>query len=480
MVVSIPEVGRLRSYQYQNRRAKDTLRYMSSTTGVIVEGSVKRALAEQGYVFKDERDNKSVYRPERMFDLLAKYAKPNNFKPNQEAWDKAYAATLHAFLLPERVRQVKDVRSVLLAVKGEKSSGAPEFSHKKDVSMKDYNRMLRWLADEKAPDPCVAYHRVQHGSEGEKLRLVWGYPQSITMAESSFARPLIERYKDRRSVMAFGKMRYKIGAQMTKLLNCHAKYGLDMSGFDSSIHPSLINMAFNVLAKNVDWESSDYQDWLKIINYFIHTPILMPDGYVYTKHRGVPSGSYFTQMVDSVVNYFSIQYAYVRLTGKVIPENKILVLGDDSIFGSSEAISLIKVQNHLNELGLTMNPIKSHLSLDGQPAEFLGHIWKSGIQDRPALDVAKRMVYPEKHSKIRDGRIRIKTRVYPYISDALSAHKIITDYQKCANGIIPVYSNVDIGDVSGGTGWQEFKSTFEDEPRINRDMLCQAYTGIIR
>lgn len=474
------EVSLLRSYQYQNRRAKDTLRFMNSETGIIVESSVKRSLLEQGFSFVDELDNKSVYKPQSAFDNLAKYATQISFSPNQIAWDKAYSATLHAFLLPEKLKQDLSRRSIFLSVKGEKSSGAPEFSQKKDVSENDFRRMERWLEGTKSPDPCVAYHRVQHGSAGPKNRLVWGYPQSITMAEGTFARPLIEAYKHRRCVMAFGKVRHKLSAQMTGILNSHAKYGLDMSRFDATMHPSLVHMAFNILSKNFDWYESNYSHWCKIENYFIHTPILMPDGYVYTKHRGVPSGSYFTQMIDSVVNYFAIQYANFRLTGELLHENKILVLGDDSVFGSPHAISLSKFARELGDLGLIMNPDKSNLALEHQSVEFLGHLWKSGLPERPMSDIAKRMVYPENHSKIRDGRKRIKTRVYPYITDALSAHKIITRYQKCANGIIPMYSNVDIDFSDGSTGWLDFMATIDEDQRVNRDVLHQAYVGLIK
>nr|QIJ70093.1 RNA-dependent RNA polymerase [Peterman partiti-like virus] len=476
------EVMRLRTYQYQNRRAKDTLKFLNSETGVIVEGSVKRALLEQGFLLNDQRDNKSHFEPQSSFDNLLKYAVYVPFNPDQEAWNKAYSATVHAFVLPmnQSIKQDMDPRSVFASVKGDKSSGAPEFSSKKDVSEKDYVRMLNWLRGCKAPDPCVAYHRVQHGSDGPRFRLVWGYPQSVTMGEGTFARPLIDMYKERRSVMAFGKTRHKLSAQMTSILNSHARYGLDMSRFDASIHASLINMAFNVLSKNFDWYESCYEDWQKIERYFIHTTILMPDGYVYTKHRGVPSGSYFTQMVDSVVNYFAIQYANFRLTGKLLNENKILVLGDDSIFGSDDAISIKEYARVLLELGLTVNQEKSCLALEHQQVEFLGHIWKSGLPDRNPIDVAKRMVYPENHSKITDGRVRIKTRVYPYVTDALSAHKIITEYQKCPNGIIPMYSNVDIDWKEGLTGWQELQTLNDNDLLINRDCLMQAYVGLLR
>lgn len=475
------EVARLHSYQYQSRRAKSTIDMMASETGLIVEGTVLRALRAQGFELNPEVDNKSVYTPQKMFDALHKYAKPVDFRPNEDIWNQAYALTVKAFVTTEsKVRQAKDVASIMSSVKGEKSSGAPEFSKKKDVAEKDYLRMLKWLNGDKKPDPCVAFHRVQHGSEGPKNRLVWGYPQSITMAESTFARPLIQHFLSSRCPMAIGKHRHKLSARMVSLNNCHAKYGLDFSGFDSSISGRLISMAFSILAKNVDWNNSSREDWDKIVNYFIHTPILMPDGHVYTKHRGVPSGSYFTQMVDSVVNYFAIQYATISLFGYAVHLDKLLVLGDDSLFSLPKAVSLKLYQEKLSELGLTVNVEKSVLSLDDEPVHFLGHVWKHGLVDRDPIDIAKRMAFPEKHSSEADGRERVKQRIYPYVADALSAHDIISGYSWFAGRPLQTYGRPgQMSDVLM-TGWREYLSTVMEESSNTNEFVELAYVGILK
>lgn len=475
------EVSALHSYEYQSRRANSTISMMQSETGVIVEGTVLRALHAQGFALSPETDNKSEYKPQAMFDALHKYAKPLSFAPDFDIWRQAYDLTVKAFVTPtSKVKQAKDVYSIMSAVKGEKSSGAPEFSKKKDVCDKDYLRMLRWLDGKKKPDPCVAYHRVQHGSEGPKNRLVWGYPQSITMAESTFARPLINYYLGRRCPMAIGMHRHKLSARMVSLCNCHAKYGLDFSGFDSSISAKLIDMAFSVLAKQVDWSHSSKTDWEKIENYFIHTPILMPDGHVYTKHRGVPSGSYFTQMVDSIVNYFAIQYATISLFGYAVHLDKLLVLGDDSLFSLPKAISLNLYRDKLLELGLTVNASKSVLSLDNEPVHFLGHVWKHGLVDRDPIDIAKRMAFPEKRSIVVDGRERVKQRIYPYVADALSAHTIISNYSWFGGPPLKTYLRA--GQVSDimTTGWKEYMNTVMEDSSNTNEFLELAYVGILK
>lgn len=474
------EVKALHSYSYQSRRAKETISRMASETGIIVEGTVLRALHAQGFNLNPELDNKSVYEPQAMFDALHKYAEPKVLFFDKKIYKQAYDLTIKAFVDDRKVRQAKDVASIMESVKGDKSSGAPEFSSKKEVSEKDYLRMLRWLDSKRSPDPCVAYHRVQHGVEGPKQRLVWGYPQSITMAESTFARPLINHYLNSRCPMAIGMHRHKLSARMVSLLNVHAKYGLDFSGFDASIHARLIDMAFSILAKQIDWSVSSKSDWNKIVNYFIHTPILMPDGEVYTKHKGVPSGSYFTQMIDSIVNYFAIQYVVISLFGYAVQLDKILVLGDDSLFSLPKAISLKQASVLFAALGLKINVLKSVVSLDNEPVHFLGHVWKHGLVDRDPLDIAKRMAFPERHSSEQDGRIRIKQRIYPYVADALSAHKIISKYSWF--GGPPLQTYLRAGQVSDlmQIGWKEYLSTIDHESSNTDEMLELAYVGILK
>lgn len=479
------DVLNLQSYLYQNRRATETLEYISGESGLLIEPSVYRSMLEQGFDLDPMRDNKSKYVPQAMFDRLAKYAGLIETSYEKEFWDQAYALTLKAFVGDQSYSVRPDFSKdfIYSSVKDDKSSGAPEFRTKGEVLDKDYARMWRIL-EGKSPDPCVAYHRVQHGSDGPKQRLVWGYPQSMTMLEAGFARPLIRHYLDDfNSPMVIGKLRFKVSARMTPILNTHFKYGFDYSGFDSTINERLIRMAFSILRKVLNFEDEpDVLDrmWRKVMKYFIHTPIIMPDQYVYIKHHGVPSGSYFTQMVDSIVNYFAIQYAHIKLTGLALDIDKILVLGDDSLFASPYDLSVFDISKTLSELGLVVNKDKTHKSYGSEDIEFLGHTWKHGLVDRDPIEIAKRMSFPEKRSKIKDGRSRIIHRVYPYVSDAISAHRIIGRYSH--GGGVPDRTYLKGRMIEkAGIGWKEhLAQTTDDYSGNERDFYTQSFIGIIK
>lgn len=452
-------VEAIRVGRYTNRRFSKTLKMLQSPTGVIVEGHIYRALQEQGFDLEIDRDNKSVYEPAKLFDALGKYTVELDWKCDKAAWDKAYSATLAAF--GSRVRDLKvldNSQEIVRALKLEKSSGAPEFTTKGEAVERDFLRAGKILEGEATPPPCVAYHRVQHGASGPKTRLVWGYPLSMTILEAMFARPLIEKFLLQRGAMAFGLRKHEIAARLVPIVNMPIRYGIDFSGFDSSISVSLIKMAFSILRTHFPKLEGQYaRAWRLVENYFINTPIIMPDGDVYRKRRGVPSGSYFTQMIDSIVNFFAIQYASSRIQGRLIPEGKLLVLGDDSVFGSLEYVNLKAYARELGTLGLKMNVEKSMANCFPADLQFLGHSWNRGLVDRPPIEVAKRMAFPETTSKIEDGRIRIPTRMFAYLGDALSAWPIL--YKWISYQGPDVQARLSSQHASEPvTGWMEFST----------------------
>lgn len=465
---------------YLNRRAKDTIRYMQSDTGIIVEGFLFRTLKDIGYDLNPEKDNKSQYDPQAMFTALERYIQGPRPIYDLEVWNQAYSLTMRAFVGEFRntVEPNWDKDYLRSATKVNKSSGAPDFTTKGEAFERDYARMNRWISGQKAPDPCTCYHRVQHGVEGPKNRMVWGYPQSVTIAEAAFARPLIEHFKGVRNPMAMGRRRVKVAAKLAQIQNCYYKYGLDFSKFDSSVSAKLVRMAFMILQNLLDLSESDLRAFLKVEGYFINTPILMPDGEIYKKKKGVPSGSYFTQMIDSIINYFVTQYVVIKLHGEAIRDDYICVLGDDSMFSYPKRLEKDDLVREFEAIGMHLNPEKSEFSFGGRRMHFLGHEWKHGIVDRDPVDIAKRIAFPEKPSKEKDGRIRSQDRMFAYVTDALSSHKVISEYSYAGGDPIRTYGPHKLTNTSI-TGWMEYRATNEDDEML-KDAYFLALNGILK
>lgn len=424
MTFDATKVQSLTPKPYFGQAARETVRRLASSSGLIVEGGLLDLFKRQGFDLVAERDNKSVYDPQKQFDGLARYVGGNDWHIDERAFSLACSVTMKAFGSHGlKLDPLLSFDDLLSTIDGSKSSGAPLFSSKGEVYSRDYDLMLRIRDGSRVPPPCVAFHRVQHGLQGPKQRLVWGYPQSMTLLEAQFARPLINHFLKKRSPMAFGLHRHQVGSRLVRIENRSCRVTMDYSGFDSSVNPRLIDFAFGVLKTYFNEEHRGVMD--KLINYFIHTPILMPDGLVYRKHRGIPSGSYFTQLVGSIINYLSIQYAFIRLLGGPALPDQILVLGDDSVFGTDGRVSLGHLAQVVGELGLKMSEAKSGVTRFGEPLHFLGHYWQKQVVDRPMDETVKRMVFPERWDVNLSPKERAAIRVLAYLSDSVSAWRLL-------------------------------------------------------
>jgi len=451
-----------RLYPYQRKAAKSTIAQMASPSGLIVERSLMTALQEQGFDLDPSRDNKSVYDPCALFLNLERYGEsPATGKVNKKHMEQAIALGFKAFGHDGQRKKLKPLALTAAlenVIKGEKASGAPEFLRKADAFHRDLDRANRIAENcrtgqgSKSAPPCVAYHRIQHGPEGPKTRLVWGYPLSMTLLEGSYARPLIDHFLTVKTPMAFGLQKFQLAARLVRVRNGGVNYSIDFSKFDATIPNDLISVGFRILSTWFD--DLDDAVWDKIGNYFIHTPIVMPDGYVWLKHRGVPSGSYFTQMIDSIVNYIVIQYIMLESCGRAVTNT--LVLGDDSIFSCTTWVSLDLLNEKARTLGMTISVAKSGRFRDGELVNFLGHTWKQGLVDRPVEDTAKRLAFPETWSKESDAVKRHNSRLMGYLSDSVSAWEVVRPMFQYSGNCVFGYVSKPMSNIPV-TGWWEYQ-----------------------
>lgn len=105
--------------------------------------------------------------------------------------------------------------------------------------------------------------------------------------------------------------------------NSLTAFGLDWKTFDANMPAWLLDICFDVLEKMIDFSTMTVRDerinftddkaseYKRAFNFvrqnFIHTKIMLPDGTVLRKDQGVPSGSYFTQIVGSLANLILIR-----------------------------------------------------------------------------------------------------------------------------------------------------------------------------
>nr|WRQ64723.1 RNA-dependent RNA polymerase [Durnavirales sp.] len=475
--------GVTRLFKYDRRGAKETIARMASSSGIVVEGHLLRVFQEMGYDVDPVRDNKSEYDPRVMFNNLGKYEVPK-VSYDSEMLGRAIALSHKVFGHREgfeKLRALSFDYELFEALKLDKSSGAPVFDSKDKAFKEDLARSERIAANKCAPPPCVAYHRVQHGVEGPKVRLVWGYPLSMTLLEARFARPLIQRFLSLRTPMTFGLVKHQLGARVLESQRNGFTYGLDFSKFDSSLPTRIMHTAFEILKTHFSLNPENEVVWEKVVNYFHHTTILMPDGFVYQKHCGVPSGSYFTQLVGSIANYIIIQYMVMVVAGRAVDDRLVNVIGDDSLFTLSQRLDLEKFARVAKELGMTLNILKSGIYGPTEAPSFVGHEWHAGIPDRAKSEIIKRMIFPERPSHFGVGKerdYRETDRLMAYVGDARSAWDLAISTQ--IFGGSPDLTAYQLLHRRSGypiTGMEEIRSIFgEGVPTVAKTMLL----GLIR
>lgn len=250
--------------------------------------------------------------------------------------------------------------------------------------------------------------------EKNKIRAVWGYPLEVYMAEAAYFYPLLEAFKEQaQPLVAYGVeignggMTY-IHSMVDAFPTCPVLLG-DWTGFDHTVPAWLIRDSFRILAEAIDWShvrdaegkiwkvrpTRSKRRWRKLVNYFIDTPVRLSDGTRYMKHCGVPSGSCFTNVIDSIVNALVMRYLVYELTGS-FPRSDIY-LGDDSVVVLPTLLNLDVFADIAQEqFGMVFNVEKSSQVYDRSLVHFLGYYNNSGTPYKPIDSIVASTIYPER------------------------------------------------------------------------------------
>jgi hypothetical protein len=256
--------------------------------------------------------------------------------------------------------------------------------------------------------PCLAGSRGHLSPEDEiKTRLVWVYPAEMLVIEGLFAPIIYSSLVDLGPdcPLMVGKGSHRLYAEwLSNYKDGEKLHGLDFSAFDTHVPPWLIHVAFDILKDCIDFEYDGNRRntasgrrklgalWSAVKWYFINTPILMPDGRLFRKHHGVPSGSYFTQLIDSVVSYILVSYVTEIQHLEV---RRLKVLGDDSQFRSPSSLDLERAQRDCDACGMTLKVEKCDVSEDPANFKSLGTRYRNGHAWREDDEWFKLALYPE-------------------------------------------------------------------------------------
>lgn len=247
--------------------------------------------------------------------------------------------------------------------------------------------------------PDMAYTRTQltELTRGVKVRNVFGEAFQYILIEGCTASPLMEFFATH-STFFFVGTDPKIGVPtlLEEYKRRSAKLiSIDWSAFDTSVEDWEIVDAFDLLESMLTFPNLESRAAFEFSRvFFINRKIAAPDSKVYMKHHSVPSGSFFTMIIDSIVNFRRILYLHHKATG-VFPKD-LSTQGDDSIFGTTTDVTpeLLALQIP-QESRWNFNPHKSPQGKSGSTVPFLQRYLRWGDQSRN-VDTAERLaIYPE-------------------------------------------------------------------------------------
>lgn len=458
---------------YRSKRLQPYFSRMSKdNTQVLVDDNVKDMLHAQGYHV--EEGPRSIYSVDKLYKALSAYAPGSVPAPKPgTAYNAGISLAHKCFARPKDqpyLRALPMTPETVIAVTSNPagSPGITSYGCTKAESMtRALERGLQTLSREKQPEPCLAFKRTQFN---EKTRLVWGYPYSMTVIEGLVAKPLIDKFKKGTTPMAFAMATGALGTKL-RVASYHKEwaYSLDASQYDATISAELIHVAFKILRTWFDEGETEpvsgktVREIFRLIEYyFIHTTIVMPNGKIYIgKDHGVPSGSYFTQLIDSIVNVI-IGGTISHRFNLQVSRKEIFVLGDDLLMWSNRKMSLDKIAKFANEqFGIHLHGSeKSEIFHYDEALHFLGRDWDNGLPSLDQEEVIKRMVYPESfrnYSKDKQEKARqVKMLILAYASTYRCAWRIAYDLldgsgSNQANGC----ANLDVNTYCYGKGKED-------------------------
>lgn len=329
-----------------------------------------------------------------------------------------------------------DVLTELHLVKYEQSSAAgyDYIGPKGPIEGDNHKRAIKrakatfWSAitdPEQGPDyvirnsvPDVGYTRTQLTdlSEKTKVRGVWGRAFHYILLEGTSARPLLDNFIVGNTFFHIGEDPLVSVPSALSRVSGTAKwlYAIDWSGFDSSVSRFEIETAFGLIKTRLHFPNFATEQAFELSRLlFIHKKIAAPDGSTYWSHKGIPSGSYFTSIIGSVINRLRIEYIWRLKFGR--GPKICYTQGDDSLIGDDELFHPSEIAELASPYGWTINADKTEYSTSPEYVTFLGRTMRGNLNTRNITRCLRLLVYPE----------------YPVTSGRISAYRAQSISQDC-------------------------------------------------
>lgn len=247
---------------------------------------------------------------------------------------------------------------------------------------------------------------------------------------------------------------------------------IDYSHYDQSIPNWLIRDAFSVVQSS--FPGSDERYWEVLANSFIDKMFVHDTEMLIDSHRGVPSGSMYTQIIDSIANQLMVM-TYMnhlryharkkenefRARGvklyEVYDEFKdvslkydTFIMGDDNLIFTSNHVDIHDLASYLTRnFGVEINPDKCVTSDQQKNPEFLSCEWREdGVWRHPNV-LLERLLYPETFRNYASKEFTPEEILYCYyltyplgMKELIDVEALLRDFPKLQKSMLTKIRNL--------------------------------------
>lgn len=380
---------------------------------------LKNLVCEDGHLFSRSLKDYSTTE-----DAMKRFAEPDHtsfrWNVNYQNSLKQLRSLFNESFTPISYRSDDDIEAIIPKVKAHSGwhyilSGDENKRQKKDHIEGSYDEFvkLKSLALETGSfnHPILIAFRTQASGEynddgsqtgtgKHKTRVVSMIDMFTILAELQFAKP-VQDYMSRMDIYAGGKEPKSISRIIHNLESSYSRFmSIDYSSFDQTISSWLIEDAFALLKDCFKMNSEQSKLYDIIVHDFIHKDFIVNEGVVHSD-KGVPSGSMFTQIIDTIVNWLVVQTYFNSINGKA----EMIIMGDDNAIFTSNDVRMSDIASYISKnfgLIIKVDDKSSEGTCGVDKVKFLSRYWLIDGEWRHPNQLISRMLYSERFRTYAD------------------------------------------------------------------------------